>query len=82
MQSRSCRLWPTNNDRLGSNGQEHPAQRPSNAFLSFAMSNFTCFSISAATPTGLRLVWIAHHIDEHRGHDLPPHAVLIDDPAA
>ncbi len=29
--------------------------------------------------TGLRLVWIAHHIDEHRGHDLPPHAVLIDE---
>jgi hypothetical protein len=30
----------------------------------------------------LRLVWIAHHVDEHRGHDLPTHAVLIDDPAA
>ncbi len=46
------------------------------------MSNFTCLSISAANATGLRLVWIVHHIGEHRGHDLPPHAVLIDDPAA
>jgi hypothetical protein len=43
------------NDRLGSNGQKHPAQRPANAFLSFAMSNFTCLRISAVTRPGFIL---------------------------